>query len=208
MDPHSFTTGILQILIGTTSWIGLGRILSRYGSVALAGNTIGIRIIVFAFQHPAVLSVGALLRQFLSLRFRQPERRCQADQIHREGHGGRDVSHFRRRKRPIGRNGKRGSEPGERRPYQATANIGGEALSGSTKVDRIDARQIVPPETELGDRHHSGKEDPQVQQGEVRRGHHGKDDRQNDKAWNLKDPYQLAAACDAHDENGEDQAAH
>src|SRR5437870_4335449 len=39
---------MFQIVIGTTSWIGLVRILSRYGSTAIAGNTIGIRIIIFA----------------------------------------------------------------------------------------------------------------------------------------------------------------
>src|SRR5438067_1341788 len=41
-------TAMFQIVIGTTSWIGLVRILSRYGSTAIAGNTIGIRIIIFA----------------------------------------------------------------------------------------------------------------------------------------------------------------
>jgi putative MATE family efflux protein len=41
-------TGMVQILINTTSWIGLVRILAGFGSAALAGNTIGIRIILFA----------------------------------------------------------------------------------------------------------------------------------------------------------------
>jgi len=40
--------GILQVAIGTASWLGLVRILSRFGSNALAGYTIGVRIILFA----------------------------------------------------------------------------------------------------------------------------------------------------------------
>jgi Na+-driven multidrug efflux pump len=41
-------SGILQVAIGTASWLGLVRILSRFGSNALAGYTIGVRIILFA----------------------------------------------------------------------------------------------------------------------------------------------------------------
>jgi putative MATE family efflux protein len=41
-------SGTLQILIGTASYVGLVRILSVFGSSALAGYTIGIRIIIFA----------------------------------------------------------------------------------------------------------------------------------------------------------------
>jgi putative MATE family efflux protein len=42
------TTAMFQIIIGTTSWLGLMRILSSFGSAAIAGNTIGARLIMFA----------------------------------------------------------------------------------------------------------------------------------------------------------------
>src|SRR5919204_415192 len=41
-------TGTLQVFIGSASWIGLIRILSQFGSAAIAGYTIAIRIILFA----------------------------------------------------------------------------------------------------------------------------------------------------------------
>jgi putative MATE family efflux protein len=41
-------TATFQNFVATASWIGLIRILSTFGSAAVAGNTIGIRIIMFA----------------------------------------------------------------------------------------------------------------------------------------------------------------
>lgn len=41
-------SGTFQMFIGTASWVGLVRVMSSFGSVALAGYTIGIRIIIFA----------------------------------------------------------------------------------------------------------------------------------------------------------------
>ena len=40
--------GMVQFLVGTASWLGIFRILAGFGSAALAGYTIAVRIVIFA----------------------------------------------------------------------------------------------------------------------------------------------------------------
>jgi putative MATE family efflux protein len=43
-------SGVAQLLISTTSWVGLFKILALFGSAALAGYTIAMRIVIFALM--------------------------------------------------------------------------------------------------------------------------------------------------------------
>ena len=81
LDPKALGTlgrlsapAVLQFIINTASWTGVVRILSTFGTEAVAGNLVGIRIIMFALLPSWGMSNAAATMVGQNLGAKRPDR--------------------------------------------------------------------------------------------------------------------------------------
>src|SRR5258708_24631945 len=67
-------SGTFQVLVGMASWIGLMVIVSRFGSNAVSGYTVGIRVVIFALLPSFWMSNAAATMVGQALGAGDPER--------------------------------------------------------------------------------------------------------------------------------------